>query len=438
MIDSPAKKVVERLQSGLDSALRLGASAAKIHYRQGDRLRCSFEAGRLKEIEAYRNVSYSIEVLSGRRKGLSAGNNLDDLDDLLSRAVALAGMGSTAHFSAYPPPVIPANVNRYAENTRNLSLETMIAACQNIANALKQYNPDMFICAEAARNVAERVLVTSGGVCHTSPETAWRLGAFAQRTQGTDMLFAGFGRIWREINEFFDPDYIVQRILQDLRRGEEIVEAPQGRVPVFLEPQGFGVLLTPVVLGVNGRNVAKGDSPLKGRLGQKVFDSSLTVTDNPHVNYAGGAAVIDGDGIPTQVVSIIRDGIVERFLYDLDSAGMAGVEPTGNSVCRPYSLEVRPGETPGDELLAGIEDGLYIKDLLGFGQGNIINGDFSCNVGLGFRIRDGRVCGRVKNTMVAGNIYDLLKENVKLSSDLDPVERKPSAVIQGVMVSGGR
>ena len=126
---------------------------------------------------------------------------------------------------------------------------------------------------------------------------------------------------------------------------------------------------------------------------------------------------------------------MRTFLYDLDTAGLAGTKPTGNSGCSPYSLDVSPGRETKEELLSSIDDGLYIKELMGFGQGNIINGDFSSNVALGYRIRRGKIVGRVKNTMMAGNIYDLLAKNVRLSSDRDPILRLPYALIEGVSVS---
>jgi hypothetical protein len=77
-------------------------------------------------------------------------------------------------------------------------------------------------------------------------------------------------------------------------------------------------------------------------------------------------------------------------------------------------------------------EGIVVKQLMGFGQSNLMNGDFSCNVALGFRVCDGRIVGRVKDTMVAGNFYELLSRNVQLSSDVGPVLRMPHALIEGV------
>ena len=75
------------------------------------------------------------------------------------------------------------------------------------------------------------------------------------------------------------------------------------------------------------------------------------------------------------------------------------------------------------------------SNLIGFGQSNVLNGDFSCNVGLGYRIRNGEIVGRVKDTMIAGNIYELLGGNVELSSDTGYNGMTPCAVLEGISAS---
>ena len=114
------------------------------------------------------------------------------------------------------------------------------------------------------------------------------------------MLFARYHRGWRDFNDFYDPGFILRHVLEDLRRGERIAESPKGKVTAFLSPGALGMFLYPVLLGVNGRNVAKGDSPLKGRLGEELLDPCLTIIDDPHTDYHSGATVIDDDGVPTR------------------------------------------------------------------------------------------------------------------------------------------
>jgi PmbA protein len=68
-------------------------------------------------------------------------------------------------------------------------------------------------------------------------------------------------------------------------------------------------------------------------------------------------------------------------------------------------------------MVADIKEGLVVEQLMGAEQGNVLGGDFSGNVLLGYKIENGKITGRVKNTMVSGNIYQALKEIVALGRE---------------------
>jgi PmbA protein len=432
------KEAAEMLSRGLETARGLGALGARLHFEQGENVGCLFEGGRLKNANSRQSVSFDVEVLLDGRRARAMGNDLRDLDEVVRRAVGLARIGSQAHFDAYPAPGDVVDVQTHSPDTAELSREEMIRAGEAVLAKLKEYDPDLFIEGGAQRHESEGVLVTSGGVRHETFETSWNLGFYAQRTQGTDMLFAGFGRHGVRMNDQWDADLVAQRVLDDLRCGETIVDAPVGKVTAVLPPEVLRRLLSALLLGVDGRNVAKGDSPLRGRLGERILDENFTLLDDPHTDFTSGARSMDSCGVPTRVTPIVERGVLKSFLYDLDTAGLASVEPTGHDGCSPCSPSVLPGDKPHEQLLAEVSEGLVLKQLIGFGQGNLINGDFSANVGLGFRVSDGQMTGRVKNTMVAGSFYDLFSQNVLLSSDVDPVYRMPWAVIEGVSVSAAQ
>jgi PmbA protein len=439
MSENLMDKMVDVFQHGLEVAKRNGASAAKLGFSRSENISCSFKNGKLKDTGLQQTFTYTIEVLVNGQRGIVVGSDINRLDERVIHAVMLANIGSRVHFDKYPASAETKKVLTYSARTAALTRKKMIESCQIIVDALKNYNPNLFISSNANRYVSEGLIVTSGGVCYPFYNTRWSLGSNVQRIKDTDMFSVGKSLNWGDLNEFYDPEYITKQILQDLHNSGVIVEPPKGKVTAFLHPEILNKFLMAITyLGANGKNVAKGDSPLRGRLGEQILDPSITIVDDPHLDYCSGATEIDNDGIPTRVVIIVKHGVLENFLYDFDSARLAGVEPTGNNQCIPYSLEVFPGQRKSEELLTNINDGIYIKKLIGFGQSNIINGDFSSNVALGYRIKGGKIVGRVKNTMIAGNLYELLKRNVELSSDTDPIIRMPYAVIDGLKVNAAK
>jgi len=114
---------------------------------------------------------------------------------------------------------------------------------------------------------------------------------------------------------------------------------------------------------------------------------------------------------------LIEKGVLKSFIYDLKTAAQSGVESTGNASRGLFNppqpsftnLVIQPGQTPLKDILASMDEGIIVEDLLGVGQGNIISGAFSNPLALAFKVEKGKIVGRVKDLSIAGNIYDLLK-----------------------------
>ena len=70
-----------------------------------------------------------------------------------------------------------------------------------------------------------------------------------------------------------------------------------------------------------------------------------------------------------------------------------------------------------EEMVAGVKEGLVVEELMGAGQGNVMGGDFSGNVLLGYKIENGEIVGRVKDAIVAGNVHDALHRLVAIGSE---------------------
>lgn len=435
MRHSRLDELKDRLQQTVSGLISRGADAARILFQHEENIDCAYEAGRLKNTGAGETVSCTIETVRDGRRAQAYGNRIDALEDLADRTLALVDTGSACHFSAYPEPRPLPDIKRHDEKTLKLSRDDLIRDCGHIVKRLGKHNADMWIGASADRSESEALLIHSGGLCHEMRRTQWSLHATVQRTEDSDILFANASRSWGERNAYYAPDALADRILENLRRAEKKDAPPEGETKVFLPPALFARMIHAIFPGINGRNVAKGESPLAGRLGERILSPTLSIIDDPHRNFAPGARAIDPEGVATRAQSLFENGVLRRFLYDLDTAGLAGTEATGNIQCQPYSPVVLAGDRSSDDLLASIEDGLYLVELLGFGQSNIINGDFSANVALGFRIRNGEITGRVKDTMISGNLYKIFGANLELSADLNHEGRFPYALVQGIKVS---
>jgi PmbA protein len=197
-------------------------------------------------------------------------------------------------------------------------------------------------------------------------------------------------------------------------------------MPVVFTANGVASSMVSSLLSAfNGKLVLEGASPLGNKLGETVFDKKLRLTDNPTLPYGPASRPCDDEGVASHVMSLIENGRVMNFFYDLQTAGLAGKASTGSgrrgrgAMPSPSSsaIIISPGETTFDEMIRDIKEGLVVEQLMGASQGNTLGGDFSGNVLLGYKIENGTITGRVKDTMVSGNIYELLKDIAAIGSE---------------------
>ncbi len=207
---------------------------------------------------------------------------------------------------------------------------------------------------------------------------------------------------------------------------KEQAAVPSRSLPVVFTPRVVAsALIPPLMAAFNGKTVLEGASPIGNRLGEAVFDKKLWLWDDPTIAYRPGSRPADDEGVPSQRTPLIEQGTVANFFYDLQTAALARTRSTGNGsrhrgglpAPSPSAFIIAPGNTTFEEMVQDIKEGLVIEQLMGAGQGNILGGDFSGNVLLGYKVESGKIVGRVKDTMVSGNIYQILKEIMAIGSD---------------------
>jgi len=372
----------------------------------------SFENDRLKSAESSQSTSMSVKVVVNGKIGSSHTTDIHDIDGVVDRALEAAEFGSPAHFE-FPGPRKGPEVKVYDNAVQAVTKAEMVRIGEEMMGLVKGYNTDILVNAGVHKGVGMMEFANSAGIAYTTQSTSFAVEVEGQLIRGTDILWAGHGLGLKKRE--LDHREMAGKTVALFRMAEKTAPVRSGQMPVIFAPEGMPVILLALSLGVDGKNVFLGSSPLAGKLGEKIADERFSITDNPLIDYAGASGTYDGEGVPHQATPLIEDGFLRNFLYDLDTAGRAGAKTTGNGVgCSPTNLVVREGTTRFDDMVKHTKEGLLVHSVLGLGQGNPISGEFSVNLHVAYKIENGEVVGRVKDVMLAGNTYTALKNIIAI------------------------
>lgn len=385
----------------------------------------NFEVNRLKSIDISESEGKALRVIHNGRIGFSSSTGSESFDLMLVKAVATSEFGSEASFD-FPGEIKRGGkekkkVNIYDGKVANKGIEEMIKVGEGIVERLKDFNRKLRCDVTILKDCNEIEYFNSRGGFFSYNKTAIAYSMMVQKIKNQDMLIVYSSLESGKDN--LNAEELTSEIIENLEWGEKIVPVESGKMPVIFTPKAALVLILPIISGLNGKMVLKKISPLTNQKNKKLWSDLLTLYSDGTIDFALGSAPFDDEGIEMKRVPLVKKGEIKNFYYDLQTAGMAGVESTGNglragSQSEPVpsisNLVVEEGKVPFSEMIKDISEGIIIDQVLGLGQGNIISGAFSNNVQLGYKIEKGKIVGRVKDVMIAGNAIEELKNIVAL------------------------
>jgi PmbA protein len=187
---------------------------------------------------------------------------------------------------------------------------------------------------------------------------------------------------------------------------------PAGKLPVLLDPRVSGGIVGHLLSAIAGPAVARGTSFLLGKEEQQLFDRAIVIRDDPHRPRGLRSRAFDGEGLPTAPRDIVTGGRITGWLLDTASAKQLGLQPTGHASrgggaagVTASNLHLAAGPQSPEALMADIEEGVYLTELIGQGV-NPVTGDYSRGAS-GFLIQGGRIAGPIAEFTVAGNLVDM-------------------------------
>jgi len=397
------------------------AQAAEVFRVASEETQVRFEANRLKQLQTNQTTTLALRIVKNGRTGYATTTGQGDAKELMAAAVETAAFGTEARFRLPGAADYPA-VEIYDPAVKNVSIERMIALGEAMVAAVTADTPGIVCEAGVSRGVITMSLINSQGGSAEYRKSFFSLDIEGNLIEGTDMLFVGESE--SSCHPLDDTRSVTDLVLRQLELARQKAKAPTKKLPVIFTPNGVISLVIPLTAAFNGKTVLEGASPVGDKLGKAVFDKDFSLHDEPMLAYRPGSRPCDDEGVPSRRTPLVEEGVVASFLYDLQTAALAGKESTGHGsrtrgglpAPAPSALAITPGDTTFDDMVADIKEGLVVEQLMGAEQGNILGGDFSGNVLLGYKIENGRIVGRVKDTMVSGNIYNVLKDIAAIGS----------------------
>lgn len=373
-----------------------------------------FEANRLKTLETGEATSVSLRIIKDGKVGFATTTRLDRPQELVAMAVETAQFGASAKFELpaaqdYPP------IKVHDPKVESVEVDDMVEIGNSLIAKILGHTPELVCEAEVAKSQTIIHIINSRGGEATYRKSYFIVGIEGTLIRDTDMLFVSDSE--SSCRPLVDSEPIASTVIEQLELAKNIATVRTGKLPVILTPKGVrSALFTPLALAVNGKMVTEGASPLAGKQGKPVFDARLSIYDDATIDFRPASRLCDDEGIPSQKTPLIEKGVLANFLYDLQTAAIAGTRSTGNGnrarggLPTPSinALIIEEGETTFKDMLRNMKEGLVIEMLIGAEQGNVLGGEFSGNVLLGYKVERGEIVGRVKDTIVSGNIYESL------------------------------
>jgi len=432
------------------TARRRADGGADALWRRFERTTVAFEWGRLKSAGTTEEAGTNLRVRHRGRVGVAGTTATDAAPDaLVGRALASAELGEELDL-VFPAAAPLRSLATLFDRAANASLDQLIDIGRSLLDRLARDGCRINVTIE--RETTATRVANSAGASGEYRATGFGVSTDVWRIAGDDVLVVSDAFEGADVPSDDALAALVTSINGRLDHALRVVAPPEGALPVVFTPAGLSALMLPVTQGLSGKAVLQGISPLGAKVGEQVFDARFSLSDDPLRVGRTASRPVDDECVPSRITCLVERGVVQRFIYDLETAARAKTGSTGNGQRGIFGKPV-PGYTNivlndvgaqhaaplplGGGLLREVKDGLLVDELIGVGQGNVTGGAFSHPVALAYRVERGEITGRVKDAAVAGNAYELWKRVGGFGNDARWTGSRwaPSVLFEGVSVA---
>jgi PmbA protein len=415
-------------EDAVKAALNRGASEVEAYVYEGQATNVGIELGQISKTNRIIDRGLGIRIAKNKAVGFAYTNVIDD-PNAVDKAIASALSSAKASkpdpdWKGLPQKKPYSSLEKtFDSKVVELGSEELVNVASTMLDAAGQVDKRVFpIEGGIGGAYISNAVANSNGISGFDKGTVVECSIAALAKEGNTVTPVCF-----EFNA--SRNYDVDAVWVGREAAKLAVSALKTK-PV--ETESTTLILTQFALqdlfaytlinAVRADSVQRNQSPFKGKIGEEVASENLTVYDDGL--FPGGLRTwaFDGEGAPHQKTPVIEKGVLRGFLYDNYTARKDGKESTGNASRAGYlstpsidttNFHVTPGNKTSDEMLREVDDGLIVYYLQGAHSSNPVSGEFSVVATPAWKIKKGEIVHCSRGVMLAGNIFEVLK-NVSL------------------------
>lgn len=221
----------------------------------------------------------------------------------------------------------------------------------------------------------------------------------------------------RDINQLAQPNWVGENAAQKaIARLQPQKLATQEAPVIFLNDVATG-LISHLAAAISGGSLYRKASFLLDHLGKQVLPDWFEIVERPHLIGQLASTPFDSEGVRTQDMEIIRNGILQTYLLTSYSGRKLGMQSTGHAG-GIHNWLVKPNSSGKlTALLRQMNRGLLVTEVMGQGV-NLVTGDYSRGAA-GFWVENGEIQYPVAEITIAGQLPDMLRNIVAVADDIE-------------------
>ena len=418
----------EQLQKAIASS-KNNVDYLEIRVEESEATSLSFRGAQLDGVDRGFALSGGIRACDRGGWSFVTFNGLAELNNRIEEAISQAKLvGKETTQLAPTEPIEDTVTVKLARDPRGVSLADKREILQAYNQLILDYDPRIqTTMSSISDRFATQYFVNSVGSCIVQErlDISGRFGAIARGEDG--IVRQGFETVHSR-NDFNALVGIEDRVLGAATRAVKQLEASSvqgGQYTVILDPYLAGVFIHEAFGHLSEADFVYENPRMQEllTLGKPLGIEQLNVIDDATLENLPGTLKYDDEGVPGQRKYLIKDGILTQRLHSRETAGKMHEKPTGNArairanyppIVRMTNTAIEPGDTSFDEMLSGIDEGVYAVRMLG-GQ---TNGEmFTFAAAEGYMIRDGKIAEPVSDVTLSGNVFQTLKDIEAIGND---------------------